>query len=110
MSIATQFLCSSCSFEVVAWSDGNPYYIDEDYEKKYAHHPDERLRLCVGNDVPNICLACAAQVEIDSRFPHRMCPQCAQQNLVEITELDGRQCPRCNSGMFVQNPRFQLIS
>ncbi len=110
MAIATQFRCSSCSLEIVAWSDGNPYYIDEGGEKKYAYHPDERVQLCTGNDVPNTCLACAAQVEIDSHFPHRMCPQCAQQTLVETTELDGRQCPRCNNGRFLKSPHFQIIS
>lgn len=110
MAIAACYRCSSCSFKIVAWSDGNPYYLDELGNKIYAYHPDEKHDLCIGNDVPNICSSCAAEVQIDSRFPSRTCPQCAALALVELTELGGRQCPKCKSGMFVADTHFQLIS
>lgn len=110
MAMATRFRCSLCSFEVVAWSDRNPYYLDERGEKSYAYHPDQKRDLCIGNDVPNICLTCAAEVKVDSRFPSRTCPQCAERTLVETTELGGAQCPKCKSGIFEADPNFQLIS
>lgn len=108
--MATSYRCSSCSSTIVAWSDGNPYYLDERGEKSYAYHPDEQHDLCIGNDVPNICLTCAAEVKVDSRFPSRTCPQCAELTLVELTELGGTQCPKCKNGMFVADTHFQLIS
>ncbi len=110
MALAARYRCSSCSFTVVAWSDGNPYYFDERGEKSYAYHPDEKHDLCIGNDVPNICLTCAVEVNVDSRFPSRTCPQCAKQTLVEVTELGGAQCPECKRGVFVADAQFQLIS
>jgi hypothetical protein len=39
MAEARRFACGSCSFSVTAWSDGNPYYLDETGEKQYAYHP-----------------------------------------------------------------------
>ena len=110
MAMATHYCCSSCSFTIVAWSDGNPYYVDERGEKSYAYHPDVKHDLCIGNDVPNICLTCAGQVKVDSRFPSRTCPQCAKPTLVELTELDGTQCPKCKSGIFVTDAHSRFIS
>ena len=47
MAQQTTWLCTTCGHSIGAWSDGNPYYIDEAGEKQYAYHPDhERLALC----------------------------------------------------------------
>jgi DNA-directed RNA polymerase subunit RPC12/RpoP len=110
MAMATRFLCSSCSLELVAWDDGNPYFLDERGEKIYAYHPDERRELCIGNDVPHLCLTCAAEVNVDSRFPSQACPQCAHRTLVKLMKLGGRKCPKCKSGIFVADPDFKVIS
>lgn len=110
MAIAIRYRCSLCAFDVVAWSDGNPYYLDERGEKFYAYHPDEKLEWCIGNDVPNICLTCGTDVKVDSRDPSRICPSCTEQTLVELTALGGKQCPKCTNGMFVADADFQVIS
>lgn len=110
MAIATRYRCSSCSFHIVAWSDGNPYYLDEGGQKSYAYHPDKKHDLCIGNDVPNICLNCAEEVNVDSRIPTRTCPECAERALVELTELGGTQCPQCKTGTFVGDIDHQHIS
>ncbi len=55
-------------------ADGNPYYIDEAGGKQYAYHPDhERLALCIGNDIPHLCLSCGKKFRLDSAPP----PPCA---------------------------------
>ena len=52
MAQRTTWLCTTCGHSIAAWSDGNPYYIDEAGEKQYAYHPDhERLARCIGNDL-----------------------------------------------------------
>ena len=57
MAMAIRFVCGGCERTIEAWSDGNPYYIDEAGAKKYAYHPDhERLSKCIGNDDPHLCL------------------------------------------------------
>ena len=40
MAECVQFVCSDCGMSVEAWSDGNPFYIDETGSKKYAYHPN----------------------------------------------------------------------
>lgn len=110
MAMATRFCCSSCSLEIVAWSDGNPYYLNEYGEKKYAYHPDENLKLCIGNDVPHLCFTCVEEVKLDSRVASRSCPRCAERTLVELMKLAGRQCPKCKGGLLLVDQRFQLIS
>ena len=42
------FVCDKCDHAIVAWDDGNPYYIDDDGKKKYAYHPNhELLERCI---------------------------------------------------------------
>jgi hypothetical protein len=95
----------------VAWSDGNPYYIDEQGQKQYAYHPDhDRLARCIGNDSPHICLACGEQFKIDSRAPIDRCPKCESMDIVGTYGLDGRRCPFCNAGLFAVDPDGWMIS
>ncbi len=55
MAQGLRYVCGGCGHVIEAWSDGNPYFIDETGAKQYAHHPDhERLAWCIGNDSPHI--------------------------------------------------------
>lgn len=97
--------------EIIAWSDGNPYYLDERQEKCYAYHPDhEGLARCIGNDAPHLCLTCGVQCLVDSQMPSNICPGCKARTLVPTTELDGRCCPACKTGRFVADPECYAIS
>ena len=40
MAECRRFVCSGCGRKIDAWSDGNPFYIDETGKKQYAYHPD----------------------------------------------------------------------
>jgi hypothetical protein len=40
MAECIRFVCSGCRHSVDAWSDGNPFYIDESGNKQYAYHPN----------------------------------------------------------------------
>lgn len=40
MAEGIRYICDNCSRAIEAWSDGNPYYIDDSGNKKYAYHPD----------------------------------------------------------------------
>jgi hypothetical protein len=68
MAAALRYVCEGCGRAIEAWSDGNPYYIDEAGTKQYAYHPDrERLDRCIGNDCPHLCLACGETLMVYSR-------------------------------------------
>ena len=111
MAQAIRYACTDCQRTVVAWSDGNPYYIDEAGKKRYAYHPDhKRLARCIGNDSPHLCLACGAEVSVDSRMPTTACPGCGAEKLVRTYNLESRQCPSCQRGTFISDPSFRLIS
>lgn len=111
MAQAIRFACDRCGRDIRAWSDGNPYYIDEAGEKRYAYHPDhDALDRCVGNDTPHLCLACGVECMVDSRAPLSNCPECETGELVETYELAGRRCPECKTGKFVKDPDFYAIS
>lgn len=111
MAAGIRLACTSCQFAIVAWDDGNPFYLDERGRKRYAHHPNhEALARCIGNDVPHLCLECGAQARVDSRRPRDRCRRCRTGRLVATWELAGHTCPRCHEGRFAQDPEFIAIS
>ncbi|MBT3382050.1 MAG: hypothetical protein HN742_26015 [Lentisphaerae bacterium] len=111
MAEAVRFVCSECPAEIEAWSDGNPYYIDEAGRKQYAYHPDhERLARCIGNDSPHLCLACGEEFNVDSEAPIGQCPKCTSTDISETWELAGRRCPHCKGGILAVDPDFRCVS
>lgn len=111
MAGCARFECSKCKNAVEAWDDGNPYYYDNDGVKQYAYHPDhERLALCIGNDVPHICLDCGEQFNVDSNAPVMKCPKCGAPRVTCTTELEGITCPFCHDGILAMDPDFFAIS
>ncbi len=111
MAEAKRFICNQCGHAIEAWSDGNPYYIDETGAKQYAYHPDhKRLDKCIGNDSPHLCLACGVEFMVDSRDPLQACPDCQDSRIVDTFQLSGQSCPFCKTGTFRDAPDFFLIS
>ena len=111
MAECIRFVCDACGHAIEAWSDGNPYYLDEDGAKQYAHHPHHDLMArCIGNDSPHLCLACGAEVMVDSREPTRECSACGAEALVDTFELEGQPCPACKAGRFARDPEFWCVS
>ena len=104
-------ICGHCAFEVMAWSDANPYYFDSRGRKRYAHHPDhENLARCIGLNVPHLCIACGEEIQIDAAVGLPVCPMCKSDRLVDMWEREGHQCPKCRSGRFVDDPRRGAVS
>ena len=111
MAEAIRFVCNKCNHLVVAWSDGNPYYLDELGVKQYAYHPNyEALALCIGNDSPHHCLGCGDEFDVDSLAPVAECPSCGSSEFVSSFELGGCRCPYCKDGMFEKDTDFRCIS
>jgi len=111
MAEGIRYVCKKCRQAIEAWSDGNPYFIDEEGAKQYAYHPDhERLSRCIGNDTPHLCLSCAHEFLVDSRSPMDSCPACAASSIVSTFELGGRRCPYCQAGVFLRDQTFDAIS
>ncbi len=111
MAEGIRFVCNNCGRLIEAWSDGNPYYIDEAGEKKYAYHPDHKgLARCIGNDSPHLCLACGAEFNVYSREPIIECPVCNDDEIVRTYELEGTRCPYCKQGVFNIDTDFSYIS
>ena len=104
------FRCDACRYAVEAWSDGNPYYV-ENGRKQYAHHPHhDALARCIGNDMPSICLACAASFTVDSNAPISTCPRCAESAIVALWRLEHRPCPKCHRGHLLNDSQSGAIS
>ncbi|MFO0915249.1 MAG: hypothetical protein U0795_19965 [Pirellulales bacterium] len=111
MAMGTTFRCDHCKHEILAWDDGNPYYLDEKGEKQYAYHPDwERLSQCIGNDSDFLCLACGKEFRMDSATTDVKCKRCESTDAIEFRELEGRTCPRCKKGAFHADPDHFAIS
>ncbi|KAA3618545.1 MAG: hypothetical protein D8M58_21415 [Calditrichaeota bacterium] len=105
------FICNECNKTIETLSDGNPYYLDYNGSKQYAHHPDhENLEKCIGNGSPAICLSCAAEFMIDSAAPITSCPQCQSKDIADTFELEDKTCPFCRIGIFQTDPDKRLIS
>jgi len=111
MAVCYEFECNSCGARMGAWSDGNPYFIDDSGNKVYAYHPfHELLMRCIGNDVPHHCLGCGEEFNVDNRAPMNACPKCASTNICDSCELDGKLCPACKSGVLIKLEGFTKIS
>lgn len=111
MAQGIRFVCNSCGRAIEAWSDGNPYYIDEADCKQYAYHPDhERLAMCIGNDSPHLCLVCGKKFNVDSRTPTTECPKCAASDIADTFELSDKRCPYCKEGFFDVDDDYSCIS
>jgi hypothetical protein len=111
MAECIRFVCGNCGEAIEAWSDGNPYYINENEKKQYAYHPDhENLARCIGNDSPHLCLACGKQFKVDSRAPCTCCPACDSTEIADTYQLAGRNCPFCKAGVFAADPDFYCVS
>lgn len=111
MAQAVRYVCGGCGKAVEAWTDGNPYYIDDDGSKRYAYHPDhDSLARCIGNDSPHLCLSCGREFPVDSREQAPACPDCAAGYIAPTYQLGGRGCPSCKAGEFDANPDFFCVS
>lgn len=111
MAEAILWTCSACSNTVEAWSDGNPYTVDESGRKTYVYHPNhEALALAVGNDSPFLCLGCGFEFMNDSEDRWTRCPRCGSDDIRDTFRLDGCRCPACKKGTFGRDPDFRLIS
>ncbi len=103
--------CGSCHRTIEAWSDGNPYNLDENGDKKYAYHPNhELLEHCIGNDSPFLCLACGREFMVDSESPIDSCPNCTSPRIADELDLDGLHCPYCKAGVFTRGQNHGCIS
>ena len=111
MAECIRYVCGHCGKDITAWSDGNPYYIDEHGQKQYAYHPNhELLERCIGNDSPHLCLSCGNEFKVDSREPVSACPSCEADGFVGTSQLGGQRCPYCKTGFFSADPDFHCIS
>lgn len=111
MAMCKFFNCNKCGKSISSWSDGNPYYFDEQGVKQYAYHPDhENLSRCVGNDSPHLCLGCGASFLMDSKVKRNKCPKCKSSKIKSQYTLEGCICPYCKEGEFVMDPDKIAIS
>ena len=108
MAAGISFVCRGCDKTIEAWDDGNPYYM-EDGQKRYAYHPNhDLLDLCIGNDSPHLCLSCGHQFMVDSNAPITVCPECKARKIVCTMKLDGKACPYCKKGVFVDSGWYAI--
>jgi DNA-directed RNA polymerase subunit RPC12/RpoP len=107
---AVKYNCTHCKHEIVAWDEGDPYFLDRKGAKVYAYHPNPDRDRCIGVDSPHLCLDCGSQFRVDSRAPIDACMNCGSKNIANIYVLENRRCPACRKGTFVRDPKYVLIS
>lgn len=79
MAQAKKFICRKCGHIIETRPEGNPFYIDDAGQKRYAYHPDhDGLARCIGNDVDCLCRACGLKCQVDSRFLTGQCRSCGE--------------------------------
>ena len=100
MAAGYTFRCSSCDLSILAWDSGDPYVINADGSKRHVYHPDPEREHAVGIDEAHLCLACGAEVMVDSRSPRTDCASCHSERIVSTMDLAGAPCPRCADGAF----------
>lgn len=110
MALGIFFVCDTCGWEIHSWDDGKPYYLDENGEKHYAHHPDPERDRCTGIDSPHLCLDCSATFMVDSNAPRADCPKCGSAKMSDTFDLEGKRCPNCKQGALARDPTRQDIS
>ncbi len=102
------FQCDKCELEIVAWTDGNPYFRRPNGKKQYAYHPNIDFEKIEGNDVPHLCLECGKLFNVDSNKPSDKCPKCRSTKIVETVELKKKKCPNCHEGTFRLLPEMRI--
>ncbi len=110
MAEGITFVCDQCGRQIEAWEDGNPYFIDSQGTKRYAYHPNRERDRCSGNDVPHICLTCAALFMVDSGGPQGRCNECKSSHIIDTFSLGGQRCPFCKIGAFEPNSNSRMVS
>jgi len=111
MAMGRFFNCNKCGKSISSWSDGNPYYFDEQGIKRNIYHPDhENLARCVGNDSPHLCLGSGASLPMDSIVKRNKCPECKSSKVKSQFTLEGCVCAYCKEGEFVVDPDKFAIS
>ncbi|MEM7681450.1 MAG: hypothetical protein AAF288_05805 [Planctomycetota bacterium] len=117
MAMGVRWVCSHCRRTVDAWDDGNPYFLDQNGRKQHFYHPTRLEDLpgvgpdtVFGNDSDALCLDCGHDFCIDSEKPIDACPKCGESDLADTWELNGKRCPWCKRGRFVEDPEVRMIS
>ena len=110
MAQGIRLVCSNCNHSLEAWDDGNPFYLDSNGKKKYAYHPSPERDLCIGNDIPNLCLDSEIAFKVDSRHPVNKAPCCGSVKFVDTFSLANQACPKCKVGKFGIDPGFGPVS
>jgi hypothetical protein len=110
MALGQRFVCSHCCRFVDVWDEGNPYYLDETGEKRYAYHPEPYRDRCTGNDAPYICLSCGEKFVVDSESSFANCPKCFSALITPTVNLNNKLCPYCKRGTFQLDLNFSRIS
>jgi DNA-directed RNA polymerase subunit RPC12/RpoP len=110
MALGRTFVCTGCAHAIEAWDEGNPYYVDERGERRYVYHPSPERARATGIEWPALCLGCGAEITQDSAARVARCPGCASPDVVDAWELEGRTCPYCRAGVYVEDERALKIS
>jgi len=135
MALGSTFVCTHCKLSIMAWDEGNPYFLSDAGKKQFFYHPsgeyqlqeyiqqsegrnlegielEKFLKKRTGNMSNMICLDCGREFRRDLNRQKALCPsrKCKSKNISHIWELNGKQCPRCKQGVFKEDESQQIIS
>lgn len=110
MAEGREYFCSRCRRKILAWDEGNPYYVDASGKKRYAYHPNPERELCTGNDSDYLCLECGRKFKADSELPDVKCPKCNSSSVTDTWQLEDKPCPYCCKGKFKADTDSFIVS
>jgi len=135
MASGIGYICKHCKFSIIAWDDGNPYFLSDKGKPQFFYHPsgesqlqeyiqqssgkdlkgaelDAFLENRTGNMSNMLCLDCGRELRIDLGRKKAICNsiKCRSSNVASFMELNGKTCPKCKKGVFRKDKNQQMIS
>lgn len=129
------YVCTHCKFSLVAWDDGNPYFLSDNGKPQFFYHPSGESQLqeyieqsegryLTGSDLEGfladrtgnmsdmLCLDCGMEFRVDLDRKEAICNSktCESANVVSFMKLEGKQCPKCKEGVFREDETCRAIS
>jgi DNA-directed RNA polymerase subunit RPC12/RpoP len=127
MAMRTTYTCTSCSFSVEDWDEGNPYIVGPRGWRYHFYHPgreqqmdaiilkvlgympDEAekqafLEMNSGDETTFLCESCAAVSRIDATRDRLACKKCRSPRIKPTHELEDVACPKCKDGVLKGEP------
>jgi hypothetical protein len=113
------FCCSCCAFSFTSWKGGKNYLVGRRGKRFYVFPPvgfadvverawgeyvppeklGEFLSGKTGCETEHLCVACFRPSFFNAEIDPVRCRRCGCSDLLVVSSLEGRSCPKCREGI-----------